>query len=308
MQNFKQFLVALILLATSVPLLAQSKPNFPKGTDGYDMQLHPGVRSTTQGPNGEYYFVGLNDFTKDPQGKTKMMIARVDANGRLAWKKSYHLIGYHTTEGHGVTFLPNGDMLAKAAVFKNFNSSGSLWFAGVSTDGKQLWDFRPDAKFLGANGSVDVTSEGNVRLSGFAYRDRKDFDDSNHAGWIYEFDPDNPRFAKTNKTYTNFRNLRFVKVIDLPNGRTVGVGGIRESDGNRQPVLCTFDQNMNITSTQRLDIGSTKYTPIKATWDANQQEITIHGFEFGDRGKKGICGKFSSDGRIIGAESQPCYH
>lgn len=270
--------------------------------------MHPELRSISMGPGGDYYLVGFSGAGETPDGKTKMFIARVKPNGQLSWKKFYHLEGYHTTEGHNVTFLPDGDMIAKAAVFKNYNSSGSLWFARIRSDGTMIWDFRPDAGFFGANGSLTVLPDGRVRLLGFAYRNRMDFDQSSHAGWIYTFDPMNPGAALVNKTFTSYKNLRFVNAVDLAEGGTLAVGAVRNNGGNgeEEVVLMRFDNTMNILSSKKLELGTLHFVPLKAAWDKDRRQFTVHGFENGDRGKIGSCFCVSVEGRILGGLGQGC--
>ena len=240
--------------------------------------VHINFRTVEEGKDA-FYLMGNSYDPGSPKAKAQLI--KVSKSGKVLFKKEYAYPNHHTVEGKHLMVMPNGDLIAIARVYRNYNSYGSPWLIRLTDQGEIIWDKVLRQHYQIAPRGLKLCDNGNVLIYGGTYHEREDMQAENIAAWAFEFNPEAPDDIKFNKVIRDHKDYSFSDVMQLESGGwwTIGrarVPADRISDLKDYTVLTEFDSNWNQLRQKKIE-HEKAMVPHSFCWNEAESQLEIAG-------------------------------
>lgn len=239
---------------------------------------HMNMVSMVEGEDGFYLF---GNYYAPGSTRAQAQLVKVSKGGKVVFKKQYTYSNYNAVEGSHLMILPDGDLVAMARVYRNYNSYGSPWLLRFRNNGEKVWDKVLRQHYQIAPTGLKLSDNGNILIYGGTYEEKKHFDAENISALVMEVDPDAPEQVKVNKILRDHRDYYFSDVMQLESGGwwTIGrarVPADRISDLKDYTVLTEFDSNWNQLRQKKLSHKKV-LIPHSFCWNEAESQLEIAG-------------------------------
>lgn len=132
--------------------------------------------------------VGTIGDDAPPKGgrKTAAFIARLDAGGKVLWRKELRKKGYATYEGMSAVEAPGGDIVMSAQAYFKPSMAGTAWILRFTAKGKQRWELILKGRGAPGTGLPDtyrLLSDDSILMEGHIYPTRADLEAERTFDW-----------------------------------------------------------------------------------------------------------------------------